>query len=112
MLLLLGLLSPNYKALTELREGKLYVENVRSYFKTSQKSAESMCDYGVNNGILEEWISFEHPEFGHSIVEYREDEIPDEETIVHCEISEGEGTKADFKLRELRKRRFYRAASE
>jgi len=58
---LVGFLEKRIKIVEGTEPGKIYIENVRSFFNLPQKSAEFICDYGVAIGMFKKKFAFTCP---------------------------------------------------
>jgi hypothetical protein len=79
--------------IVETDPGRIYVENVRSFFGFPKKAARALCKFAVMEGLLEEWITVDCPNMQcrRSIAEVSfQDELKDEYKCTNCQVNSRE----------------------
>jgi hypothetical protein len=97
-------------ALTRLNPDKIYIENVRSVFGISSRSAERYCEAAVRQGIFSKFIEVHCPNGAVATSATSENALPE---TVRCWMEEdGSNEEAWIPTRELAKTAFYRLNDE
>jgi len=97
------------KLLEAMDPKRIYVENVRHFLGVNERFARWLCEKATRDGFFEKWISYEHPEIGHIIVQTPANE-PLEDRPYHDDVSElRELEQVEFTPSQMRQRVFYRA---
>jgi len=96
------------QAIKNVDPGKIQVENVRSVLNTSRRSAEIICEYGVQEGVFEKRVGFICPNEGKIIADfpYYEKNLPEFLTCNTCENSDVE--PCVFRITDLEYVKFYK----
>lgn len=106
---MIGFIAKKKEILAQMDPYRIYLENVRAFLGTNERIAKKFCDFACRNGIFEEWLSFEHPEYRHVVYETNDLSL-DRGLIVIDQTSIDLGNEqAEFKLSELKVIPFYRA---
>jgi|SRR4051794_24032279 hypothetical protein len=101
------LLQKYLRTIERLDPGKIYVENVRAFFKVPTVVAKLMCEMAVVDKLFEKKIGLVCPGCGRILASYyKESEIP---VDVLCDICEADDKDIyEYKSIDLERITFYR----
>ena len=98
------------QALTKLDPNKIYIENVRSVFQISFRSAERYCEAAVRQGIFSKFVEVHCPDGAVAASSEFEKSLPE---IVRCwKEQNGDYEELWIPTRDLSKTVFYRLNDE
>lgn len=100
----------NPEALARLNPNKIYLENVRSIFNISSKSAQRYCETAVRQGVFLKFVEVVCPNGSIAASAETESRLP--ETVSCWMQSDGNYEETIFKTSELPKNIFYRLNDE
>jgi hypothetical protein len=81
---------------------RFYLENIRSFFDISSRTAQTICDIGIEKGLLTRQVNYlcPHPDCARVLLTC--DALADPEMGVECEICEMSDRPHQFKIKGLR----------
>ncbi len=100
----------NPELLSRLNPDKIYLENVRSIFNISSKSAQRYCDTAVRQGVFLQFVEVVCPNGSVAASAESESSLP--KTVSCWMQSDGNYDEKIFKTSELPKNVFYRLNDE
>ena len=105
---MMGFIKRRIELLNRMDPHRIYIENVRALFSSSERFARWLCGKACTDGFLDRWYSFENPATGRSLYECEAGTPIDESITVHDDVAEQLGEPHEFKLNDLKKVEFYR----